>query len=713
MSRVLLIFILEVICGFQKFSALFAQPVDRLDLNSQLEIFKTCSVNVVVNHAELDKKDEFIGSYEIVPYNFPVILSFIRYNSTKKKRGKGLYCDNKKMKLAPNQGFHFYAPPAPKSYCFVQVYIAPKSCQKEWSYNVPLPMSRKVINLLVPDSFLNPIFDLRTNMTKVYADDFMFEKGNLLFIYVQRKPYECPEYAECIFTLVDFLWSYPYENSVNGVLPTKILFEVEPFSNEGLGIVTSESVFTCSDYKTLHNIFHRACMKMGEEAQRNRYVCLRAATFIFWEAPELVTYSNLIGITSWKQLEAYRSKCRQNVLVTMLKHTTVTTDQLYLSDLTNQIKAANDSIQVEPFLVQLLCPNCTIISNMESQVSDLSIFSTFDLLVSPFPQTQFSVPTDSNHVHFVTCNSAEKEGYLSLLGYVSAFDVRTWITGFLASVISGRLWYRYAKLPTSKVNRYHDKWFQAVFVYNVLLAQGTSAISKMRWITGSWIITGIILTYFYQGDNINRLIAPLSKSKLESFDEMLAENLTIYSPFINTAEIEAELNDLLSLGWNSSILGDSVANNSNDHVELNTVFGVLFYIKNVRITYKEVISILSRITQTPHSLLEGIPTLDFDYFVNKISKCDKHAYVDTLDKVERMKLQLKKHGIGGKRTTVSNHAYGQMINDWKFRGNPWPLDWFTLKDRSAKFVECLVPFYWQLNTRNKWLKELGIWFKSA
>ncbi|CAL8135919.1 unnamed protein product [Orchesella dallaii] len=659
MSRVLLVFILEVICGIQKFSALLAQSVDRLDLNSQLEIFKKCSVNVVVNHAELYKKDEFIGSYEIVPYNFPVILSFIRYNSTKKKRGKGLYCDNKKMKLVPNQGFHFYAPPAPKSYCFVQVYIAPKTCQKVWRPKVgTIPVSRKVIHLLFPDSFLNPIFDLRTNMTEEYADAFRLEKGNLLFIYVQRKPYECPEYAECIFPLVDFLWTYPYENSVNGVLPTKIIFEVERSSKEGFGIVT---------------------------------------TLLFWNAPELVTYSNLKGTTSWKQLEAYRSKCRQNVLVTMLKHTTVTTDQLYLSDLTNQIKAANDSIQVEPFLVQLLCTNCTIISNMESQVSDLRIFPTFDLLVSPFPQTQFSVTTDSNHVHFVTCSLTEKEGYLSLLGYVSAFDGRTWITGFVASVISGRLWYRYAKLPTSKVNRNRDKWFQAFFVYNVLLAQGTSAISKMRWITGSWIITGIVLTYFYQGDNINRLMAPLSKSKLESFDEMLAENLTIYSPFVNIAEYEAELNKFISLGGNGIISEESMANNSYDFAELNTVFGVLFYIKNVRISYKEVISILSRITQTPHSLLEIIPTLDFDYFVNKVSKCDKHAYVDTLDKVERMKLQLKKHGIGGKRTTVSNHAYGQMINDWKFRGNPWPLDWFTLK----------------LSTRNKLLNELGIRYQAA
>ncbi|CAL8114609.1 unnamed protein product, partial [Orchesella dallaii] len=687
-------FMSKVVCAviaLQQFSALLAQFVDRVDLNSQLEIFKKCSVNVVVNHAEFDKKDEFSGSYEIVPYNFPVILSFIRYNLTKeikltkkkRSRGSGLFCGNKKMGLVPSQGFYFYAPPHPKSFCFVQVYVAPKSCQEEWRLNVPQPIRRKYIYSVIPDSFLNPIFDLRTSMRTENAEEFSLEKANLIFIYVHRRPYECFATADCIFNLVDFLWSNPYEYSENGVLPTKILFEVEPFSNEGLGIVTSASVFTCSDYKNIHNLFYKYCMQMRKKHHTVKYTCLRAVTTFWWEAPELMTYSNLKGITSWKQLDAYRSKCRQNVLVTRLEHTPVTTDQLYLSDLTNQIKAANGSVQIEPFLVPLVCTNCTIDSYMQSRVIEMNIFPTFDLVVSPFPRTQFSVTTDSNRVHFVTCSPLEKEGYLSLLGYVSAFDVGTWITAFVASVISGRLWYKYAKMPTFKVKRNNDKCFQAFFVYNVLLAQGTSAINKMRWITGSWIITGIVLTYFYQGDNINRLIAPILKSKLESFDAMLAENLTVYSPFVETAEMKAELNELLlTYGWNDTMSEVSGLNDIDDLSVLKTVFGAIFYRKNVRITYQEVISILSRITETPHTLTTVIPTLDFDYFVTKISKCDKYVYVDTLDKVERMKLQLKKHGISGKRTTVSNHAYGQMFNEWMFRGNPWPLDWFTLKVHS-------------------------------
>ncbi|CAL8114624.1 unnamed protein product [Orchesella dallaii] len=696
MARMLLPLWFEVICAvlslLPQFSTLLAQSVDRLDLNPQLELFRMCSISVVVNHAHLDQNDEFMGSYETGPFNVPVILSFIRYEQAKKiKRIKNIglptgfkatrfYCDEKTMQLVPSRGFYSYVSPAPKSSCFVQMYIAPKSCHK-WEHNARLPMSRMEVYSLFPDSFLNPIFDRRTNLKEGRAEKFSLEKANLIFIFVNRKPFDLYLYSGNIFSLVDYLWSYPYENSENGVLPTKLLFEVEPSPKEGLGIVTSTSVLTCSDYQYMAKGFKRYCGNTRKHDNPTG-LCLTIAAIVYWEPPELITYSNLQDISSWKQLEAYRSSCQKNIIVTRSDHAAVTSDKSYLSDLTNKIKAANYSIQVEPFLLRLLCSNCTIASYMELPVSGLNIFPTFDLAVSPFPRTQFSVTTDSNLVHFVTCSPLEKEGYLSLLGYVSAFDVGTWITAFVASVISGRLWYRYAKIPIYKRNRNRDKWFHALFVYNVLLAQGTSAVGKMRWITGSWIMTGIVLTYFYQGDNINRLIAPLSTSKLQSFDAILEENLTIYSPFVDTAEIKADYIEVLNIGSKYTKLLLRAANDSNDNVELKTVFGAKFSIKHAHKTYKEVIRLLSTITRTPHTLATAIPTLDFDYFVNKISKCDKDVYVDTLDNIQRMKLQLNKYGISEKRTTVSNHAYGQMFNDWMFHGNPWPLEGFVLRVHS-------------------------------
>ncbi|CAL8114612.1 unnamed protein product [Orchesella dallaii] len=193
--------------------ALFAQSVDRLELNSELEIFKKSSVSVVVNHLHLDQNDKSMGSYETGPFNFPVIRSLIRYKRVKitkptmstKLPAHRFYCDNKKVELEPNQGFYFYAPPDPKSYCFVQVYIAPKPCQ-QWDHTGRLPMTRSKVQSLLPDSFLNPIFDIRTSFKDENENDFYFEKANLIFIYVQKKPEkECFVYAGSIFTLVEYL----------------------------------------------------------------------------------------------------------------------------------------------------------------------------------------------------------------------------------------------------------------------------------------------------------------------------------------------------------------------------------------------------------------------------------------------------------------------------------------------------------------------------
>ncbi|CAL8128772.1 unnamed protein product [Orchesella dallaii] len=66
----------------------------------------------------------------------------------------------------PNQGFLFFAPPAPKSSCLVQIYVSPKPCQR-WEHNIALPMEQPQIHSLFPESFLNPIFDRRTKQNDV------------------------------------------------------------------------------------------------------------------------------------------------------------------------------------------------------------------------------------------------------------------------------------------------------------------------------------------------------------------------------------------------------------------------------------------------------------------------------------------------------------------------------------------------------------------
>jgi len=67
------------------------------------------------------------------------------------------------------------------------------------------------------------------------------------------------------------------------------------------------------------------------------------------------------------------------------------------------------------------------------------------------------------------------------------------------------------------------------FTYNVLIGQGAQIIHRHRLIGGTWILIGIVLTYGYQGKNIEELAAPLPKFKYENLLQLLKFNFTLYS----------------------------------------------------------------------------------------------------------------------------------------------------------------------------------------
>jgi len=43
------------------------------------------------------------------------------------------------------------------------------------------------------------------------------------------------------------------------------------------------------------------------------------------------------------------------------------------------------------------------------------------------------------------------------------------------------------------------------------------------------VLAGLFLSYNYQGTNIDQLTSPFFPKKLESFDEIFAQNFTVYS----------------------------------------------------------------------------------------------------------------------------------------------------------------------------------------
>ncbi|CAL8128777.1 unnamed protein product [Orchesella dallaii] len=653
--------------------------VQPLDLNSKLEIFKECRINVVINHVDLGENNKFLGSYETYPFIFPIILSFYRYQSKKKVKTKRItrqafqkpafYCGNRRVRLMPNQGFLFYAPPAPKSICFLQVYVAPKPCP-EWEHNFVRPMYNEFVYQLFPKSFLNPSFDFKLGQEEF--NGFGVDRVNLIFIFVQKKSYDENVYQSSVFTLVDYMWNKPFTDTENSVLPTKLLFEMEQSQGDDPAVMFSTSVFTCTDYQTVHKNLDKRCTK-----SRNKFYCLLFAVMVLWLWPQNIAYSGSAGITSWRQLQAYRSDCQNNLVITKMKHSPITNYNIYLSDWKH-----HEQVEVEPILIRMVCPNCTIVMDPDGKASIFEIFPQFSLYFSPSPAASFTLNTENNFVHFITCSPLEKPSYLSLIGYVSAFDVGTWIATLVAAIVSGRLWYVYVDVGRRKASRNFNKLFHACFVFNLLLGQGTSAIQKMRWITGSWIITGIVLTYFYQGDNINRLIAPLSSAKLQTFEEMLSENLTIHSPIIQESELKALYAEGTIAFENTSKYLTKLRDTFVKDLSPRTVFGSIYVKKQIKITQEKALSLLKPMQQTPETMEGVMQMFESGYFIQKISKCGRDVYVATLDNIERMKLKLQQHGVSRKRITTSTNAYGQVLDVWILQWNPWPFDVYTRRVRS-------------------------------
>ncbi|CAL8128778.1 unnamed protein product [Orchesella dallaii] len=657
--------------------------VQPLDLNSKLEIFKECSINVVINHVDLWENDKFLGSYETDPFIFPIILSFYRYQSKKKTKTKRItretfqkpafYCGNRRVRLMPNQGFLFYAPPAPKSICFLQVYVAPKPCP-EWEHNVALPMNYKLVCQLFPKSFLSPSFDFKLGHEEFHG--FTVDKSNLLFIFVQKKSYD-NLYQSSIFSLVEFLWSNPFTNTDNSVLPTQLLFEMEQSQGGDSVVMFSTSVFTCTDYQTVHKDLTRICRKSKNNVDKFHYLWFLVSMMWLW--PKNITYSSSADITSWRQLQAYRSDCQNNLVITKMKHSPFTQNNIYLSDWKQQ-----QQVEVEPILIRMVCPNCTVVMDPDGCASLFNIFPQFSRYFTPSPAAPFTFNTENNFVHFITCSPLEKPSYLSLIGYVSAFDVGTWIATLVAALVSGRLWYLYADVDVDrrKASRNFNKLFHAFFVFNLLLGQGTSAIQKMRWITGSWIITGIVLTYFYQGDNINRLIAPLSSAKLQSFEEMLSENLTTHSPILQESELKAAYAENAIMYENKNDQRTTHRSIFVEDLASGTVFGSIYVKKQIKMTQEKALSLLKPMQQTPETMEGVMQMFESGYFIQKISKCGSDVYVNTLDNIEKMKLKLQQHGVSRKRITTSTSAYGQVLDVWILQWNPWPFDVYTRRVRS-------------------------------
>lgn len=184
----------------------------------------------------------------------------------------------------------------------------------------------------------------------------------------------------------------------------------------------------------------------------------------------------------------------------------------------NSMRNWNGEMDMENIYIDIMFPNSSISYGIDFATK--FAFPQFLAQRSALADTLMPHSRKSGH-YFVTCSDIMEVGRLSILGYTSAYDP-TWACIALTSMVTS-----VALLHFLQRGGFGDYIINA---FSVLLEQGCSVsiTRKTRWISGVWLLVGIVLSNLYKGDNITSLTAPLPKSKLERFDQLIAANFSYY-----------------------------------------------------------------------------------------------------------------------------------------------------------------------------------------
>ncbi|CAL8140703.1 unnamed protein product [Orchesella dallaii] len=463
-----------------------------LDLKNELRIFKECLVQIVLNEVPMKDKGT---RYHIQSYPFPIMLT--RYYYGDLDNGTAFYCDCNKF-YGSYQEVDFKASrPFYKLTCFAQVYVTPSACLN-W-----IPPSYYHRNMMFA------FFDHRYDFEEIEAT-----KYNTFFIHVELHKSltdsitDNQKYRQR-FHYIDNILAHPrHTNNILHLLfssITKLSFIIRYHPESTSYRVVYTGLLACVEYPAI--LSSPECQQVGllcddlDEWVCDEVIVTNVLEYHAAETPNLNTLEslhpgscNMRAINFALPTNTDKSKpCRHSFLACNYDNGIA----MY------KIIFANSSLETERHLMFLI--------------------PMLAYYVTSKPRDEFQYSTQLDGVHFITCAPVKKLPPLSLIGYVSAFDLKTWLMIVSCFVISAIAW--------NVVNKYTTNCNKIFFTfyYSILVGQSTKFVNKIRWITGSWILAGIFLTYNYQGNNIDELTSPLVPKKLETFEEVFNQNFTIFS----------------------------------------------------------------------------------------------------------------------------------------------------------------------------------------
>ncbi|CAL8140179.1 unnamed protein product [Orchesella dallaii] len=597
---------------------------EKLVLNKELAMFEACSVHLVIEEIQylVGKGKSIIRSYELEPLNFPIIISNPRYIILGAQHigrvSHSMTCDGRPI-VMNGPKFLFYAPPDPRSSCFVRVHIDPSGC-KDLRYRGFLKTSSGSISPIyhrLSATYLNPVFDQKLlHAIEVGLDSIHFEKS--------------------------------MSEAVSGEMDFKIF-------KSGLIFIHVEIQKKRSHYRRLgHAHYFLAKYMMSPTC---------------WEYREAVKYSDGDISDLWF---TYFRRVFQKITVT------TETNWKYFESLQSK---CSSGIPMYAGVKDL--------DNMEKDHQDVRTWKEGGIVAA----SEIVYNSIDDAAHFITCAPTQVPGFLSLVGYISSFDLATWLMLLVTGLGSGVL-LQTILWKAQKVSKYD--WYPATFVLNVLLGQGTPFIHLSRLIGGCWILSGIVISFFYQGENINRLTAPLSPKNMETFEELLKSNFTIHSVESNKILLQeihhvATYAELRGPKYVEKFLKDYKKKYSKI-VQYWVLFTQLFYFNNRNLTLKQINEKLTGRLIVPRTYEEMVEQLNEDYLYDIIQKCGFEAIIDRQVNIKAIETRLKSGGVRKSKIAISKSPYGFLSESWMFQEIPWPPTPFLIKVRSL-LQSGLVPWW--------------------
>jgi len=374
--------------------------------------------------------------------------------------------------------------------CFAQIYIQPTWC--------PGTVGSESNTIVFPPlSALFPIFDCRfvdsrngTDIRNCCTFYIHVNPTDSFGSYLQRMVSEGVHY-------IDSLWEI-YRNTKQQYFfttKTKIIYWLQPRQSRQ---VVDRAVLTCKVFDLTITIIQEHCLQVLKDNRALLDCVFPKLNFNHWRPVITELFPNSTRKNFLERLENFNTNCGKKAIINLKDLNRNYPTNLYLTQWTLP------GYDVEPNYAKMVFPNSTILGP-EWYLTFYTVQNPVYLYKHSAAKSYFSpFMTAAAHdsVHFITCAPIFKERGLSLVGYISAFDFPTWTVVFISLLISVLLW-------NYIIHQANAGPIFAMFLYNIIIGQGTKQVGKARWITGAWVVAAVFLNNGYQGSNIDQLTAPL------------------------------------------------------------------------------------------------------------------------------------------------------------------------------------------------------------